>query len=108
MLYYDKIKVSEGIDIYKLSKRKFMICHYWYFLDLNYTYEQMYWTSWYINDGLWIRNMAILNVKVVDYRCVIWNITENDAINILNNSKLLDKGSLWIWMFVQNKKHLLK
>ena len=28
-----------------------------------------------------LENIAILNVKSVDYRCVIWNITINDAIN---------------------------
>ena len=37
------------------------------------------------------KNIAILNVKGVDYRCVLWNITRNDAINRLNNSKLHDK-----------------
>ena len=37
------------------------------------------------------KNIAILNVKGVDYRCVLWNITRNDAINRLNNSKLNDK-----------------
>ena len=28
-----------------------------------------------------LEDIAILNVKSVDYRCVIWNITINDAIN---------------------------
>ena len=63
--------------------------------------------SWYINDGFWIRNIAILNIKCVDYRCALWNITRNDAINRLNNSELDDKGTLWIWIFVQIK-HPLK
>ena len=39
-------------------------------------------------------NDAILNVKGVDYRCILWNITKNDAINRLNNSKLDDKNTL--------------
>ena len=41
-----------------------------------------------------LENITILNVKGVDYRCVIWNMTKNDAINRLNKSKLNDKGSL--------------
>ena len=41
-----------------------------------------------------LENITMLNVKGVDYRCVLWNITKNDAINRLNNSKLDDKGSL--------------
>ena len=41
-----------------------------------------------------LKNIAILNVKGVDYRCVLWNISRNDAINMLNNYKLDDKGTL--------------
>ena len=26
-----------------------------------------------------LKNIAILNVKGVDYRCVLWNVTKNDA-----------------------------
>ena len=54
-----------------------------------------------------LQNIATLNVKGVDYRCVLWNITRNDAINRLNNSKLDDKGILSIWTFVRIK-HLFK
>ena len=39
MLYYNKIDVSEGIDIDKSNKLKCMIYHYWYSLDLNFTHE---------------------------------------------------------------------
>ena len=44
----------------------------------------------------WLINykIAILTIKGVDYRCVIWNITKNDAINKLSNAKLDKKGSL--------------
>ena len=41
-----------------------------------------------------VNELAILNVKSVDYRCVIRDMTGNDVINMLNNSKLDDKGSL--------------
>ena len=37
MLEYDRIDISEGIDIDKTNKSKeFNICHYWYFLDKNF------------------------------------------------------------------------
>ena len=40
MLEYERIDISEGIDINKTSKSKeFMLCHYWYFLDKNFSYE---------------------------------------------------------------------
>ena len=33
MLYYDRIDISEGIDINKrISSKECDICHYWYFL----------------------------------------------------------------------------
>ena len=27
-----------------------------------------------------LKNIAILNVKGVDYRCVLWNMSKNDAV----------------------------
>ena len=54
-----------------------------------------------------LENIAILNVTGINYRCVLWNITRNDAINRLNYSKLDDKGTLSIWILVKIK-HLIK
>ena len=40
MLEYDRIDISEGIDINKTNASKeCKICHYWYFLDKNFHYE---------------------------------------------------------------------
>ena len=50
-----------------------------------------------------LENIAILNVKGVDYRRVIRNMTRNDATDMLNNSKVDDKGSLWIQTLLQIK-----
>ena len=41
-----------------------------------------------------MNDIGILNLKSIDYRRVIWNMTRNDAINRLNKSELDDKGSL--------------
>ena len=39
MLKYDKIDVTEGIDLDKTNKSKeCMFCHYWYYLNKNFTY----------------------------------------------------------------------
>ena len=32
MLYYDRIDVSEGIDVNKTKASKEGVCHYWYFV----------------------------------------------------------------------------
>ena len=36
----------------------------------------------------------MLNAKGVDYRCILWVISKNDAIDRLNHSVLEDKGVL--------------
>ena len=41
-----------------------------------------------------LENIAILNVKSINYRYVLWNMTKHDAINRLNNSKIDDKDTL--------------
>ena len=39
MLEYDGIDISEGIDVNKTNKSKeCMFCHYWYFLNKNFSY----------------------------------------------------------------------
>ena len=45
-------------------------------LDLNF--KQMF----VINDCLWIKkhNIAILNVKGVNYRCILWVISKNEDV----------------------------
>ena len=73
-----------------------MICHYWCFKDIGYKYEPYVCNKCH---GLSmmayeLKNIAILNVNGVDYRCVLWNMTKNEAINVLNNYWLDDKGAL--------------
>ena len=41
-----------------------------------------------------LKNIAILNVKGIDYRCILWGISKNEAVNILNNFVLEDKSVL--------------
>ena len=97
MIQYERIDVSEEININKTgASKECMICHYWHFKDIGYTYEP------YVCNGCHdisimayeLKIIAILNVKGVDYRCALWNMTKNDAINMLGNSKLDDKGTL--------------
>ena len=40
MLYFDRIDVSEGIDVNKTSASKECdICHYWYFLNKGFKFQ---------------------------------------------------------------------
>ena len=97
MLYYNKIAVSEGIDSNESNKSiESMNCHYWCFLDSNYTYEPEVCNGCHdislITNKL--ENIAIFQEKSIDYRCILWTMTKNYAINMFNNSKLNDKFSL--------------
>ena len=41
MLEYERIDISEGIDINKTNLSKECdICHYWYFKDIGFKYEK--------------------------------------------------------------------
>ena len=41
-----------------------------------------------------LKNIAILNIKGVDFRCILWGISRDEAVNRPNNSVLEDKGLL--------------
>ena len=41
-----------------------------------------------------LKTISILNVKGVDFRCILWVISRGEAVNRLNNSVLEDEGVL--------------
>ena len=73
-----------------------MLCHYWYFKDVGYKYEPHFCDKCHdvLTTVYELKNIAILNVKGVDYRCILRIISKNEAVNILNNSEVEDKGVL--------------
>ena len=90
---YERIDISEGIDINKTGlSKECIICHYWHFKNIGCKFEHHVCNGFH--DILMIayesKNIAILNVKDVYYKFVLWKMTKNDAINKLNNSKLDD------------------
>ena len=38
-----------------------------------------------------LKNIAILTVKDIDFRCVLWGTSRDEAVNRLNNSVLEEK-----------------
>ena len=94
MLPYDRIDISEGIVLAKSSNSKeCMICHYWFF---NHGFKFQDHVSNGCHDltmlSVNISDIAIITVKNVDYRCIILNISKSEAINLLANSVLEDRG----------------
>ena len=98
MLEYDRIDISEGIDINKTNAPKECdICHYWYFLVKNFDYELYLCNGCHdlIQKAMNFNDAAIASVKGSDYSDYIWYMSKNDAINIMKNSSLNAKsGSL--------------
>ena len=97
MLQYKKITVSEGIGINKTSlSKECTLCHYWYFKDFGFKFETNVCNKCHdvLMTAYELKNIAILNVKGVDSRCILWGISKNEAVNRLNNSVLEDKGVL--------------
>ena len=73
-----------------------MLCHYWCFKDIGYNLQSYLCIGCHAVSMMAyeLRNIAILNAKGVDHRCILWGISRNEAINRLNNSVLEDKGVL--------------
>ena len=97
ILQYNRIDVTEGICINKTSEsNECMLCHYWYFKDAGYKDEQYLCSGCHAVSMMSyeLKNIAILNAKYVDYRCILRGISRDEAVNRLNNSVLEDKGVL--------------
>ena len=94
MLEYDKIDISEGINVNKTSASKGCnIYHYWYFEDISFKYEQ------YLCNGCHdLNDVAVVYVKGSAYRIHFWYMSKNDAINIINNFNFIDKKVFCIFL----------
>ena len=94
MLYYDRIDISQGIDSAKSSNGKeCMVCHYWLF-NHGYKFQNSVYNGCHdlIILCFNISDIAIITVKGVDCRCIICNISKSEAIHLLKNSSLKDRG----------------
>ena len=93
-MYYNRIDISEGIDLAKSNNSKeYMICHYWFF---NHGFKFQDFVCNASHDltklSVNISDIDIITVKNVDYCCIIHNIGKSEAINILKNCVLENRG----------------
>ena len=94
MLQYDRIDISKGIDIEKTNKSKeCKICYYWYFKDIGFKYEPHLCNGCHglMQKAVSFDNIAIVYVKCSAYRIHFWDMSKDNAINIMNGSNLVDK-----------------
>ena len=97
MLEYEKNHVLEGIDANKSNKSKECdFCRYWYFLDKNFNYEPYLCNGCLhlMQKAVSFNNVAVVSAKGSDYRIHFCFMSKNDAINLINNSALSNKGVL--------------
>ena len=68
MIYYDRIDISEGIDVNKTSKSKECdICHYCNFLKKGFKFQPNFCNRCHdlLTMSINLRDIAILNIKVL-------------------------------------------
>ena len=98
MLEYNRIDISEGIDVNKTNLSKECdICHYWYFKDIGFNYDPYLCNGCHnlMQKAMSFNNVAAVYVKGSAYRINFWYMSKNDAINIMNASYLVDKRGVF-------------
>ena len=94
MIEYDRIDFDECIDLNKTSNsRESWLRSFRYFLDKNFNYQKYYCDGCHdmSTKTVCIKNLAIVYSKRNAYRIHFWNISKDNAINIMHNSNLIDK-----------------
>ena len=79
---------KELINIDKTNASKeCMLCHYSYFKDVRFRFEPHVCNKYHdvLMTAYELKNIAILNVKRVDFRCFLWVISKGEAVDRLNN-----------------------
>ena len=97
MLEYEIIYISEVIDLNKSDKSKECdVCHYWYFLDKHFNYEPYLCNVCHdlMQKAMSYKDVAVFSIKGSDFRIHSWYMSKSDAINLLNNYVLDNKGVL--------------
>ena len=97
MLRYQKVDVSEGIDVNKTSASKECeLCDYWLFKDVGFKFEEHVCNKCHdlLTMAYSLKHIAILSAKGVTFRCILMSISKNEGLKRLNNSVTYDKGVL--------------
>ena len=94
MLIYEKIYISDGIEVDMSDKSKeSMLCHYWYFLYKSFSYGP------YLCDGCYnmmqkcnkLKNIAIVNIRESVYRICFLYMSKREAKKVMTNCNLINK-----------------
>ena len=85
-----------------------MLCHYWYFKDVGFKFEIHVCNKLcnVLMTAYELKNIAIINAKGVEFKCILWGISRDEAVIRLNNSVLEDIKVSYKWISVQIKRLL--
>ena len=94
MLEYNRIDLSEGIDVNRnIKNKKCYLCDYWYFINKNFNYQK------YMCNGCHdmstkannIHNLCIGYNNGNAYRINFVFMSKIDALNLIKNTVIIDK-----------------
>ena len=94
MLVYERIDISDGIDVNTSDESKeCTFCHYWYFLNKSFSYGA------YLCDGCYnmtqkcnkLKNIAIVRIKKSVYRTFFLFMSKREARKLMANFNVIDK-----------------
>ena len=97
MLQYEKIDVSEGIDVNKTSaSEECELCHYWLVKDIGFKFEEHVCNGCHnlLTMAYSLKNIAVLSAKGVTFRCLLIAISKNETLKKVNNSVTYDREVL--------------
>ena len=91
MLEYDRIDISEGIDINKCEEtsKKCSLCKFYYFLDKNFSYGLFLCSGCY---DMYLKAVSMQNLNGNHYRVNFAFISKKYAYNLIKNATIIDKN----------------
>ena len=83
MLRYQKIEVSEGIDINNntSASKECELCHYWFSKDIGFKFEEHVCNKCQdlLTIAYFLKDKAILNAEGAAFRCILMGISKNEG-----------------------------
>ena len=99
MLEYDRIDISEGIDINKCEETstECSLCKFYYFLDKNFKYGPYLCDGYY---NVFMKTVSTQNLTIINHngnycRVIFAFMTKKGAYNLIKNAVILgEEGTL--------------
>ena len=95
MLQYDRIDLSEGIDINrnKLTSKKCYLCGYWYFINKNFNYQKYKCNGCHdiSTKAISMYNLCIGYNNGNPYGINFAFMSKNDTLKLIKNAVIIDK-----------------